>query len=123
MKDFGEKEPFERKAARRGGLAKRVFVFFSLFVMVGFVFSAMSPKARGAVVLIDDFEDVSDWSGLTAEQTTVQQGNGAGGWLDTVAVNSVGKEFSPPLDLSESTHFGVWIHSAVASGARIQVFC
>jgi hypothetical protein len=121
MKDFLGKGMSERKADRSGGLAERVFVFFSLFVIVGFVFSALVPKAWAAVVVIDDFEDVSDWSGLTAEQTTVQQGTGAGGWLDTVAVTSVGKDFSPPLDLSGVTHFGVWIHSAVANGARIQI--
>lgn len=88
------------------------------FVVVGL---AWTSTARAASVVIDDFEDVSDWSGLSAETSEVRQGSGAGRWADVVAQTSVRKEFGSPQDLSSYSHFGFWLYSTVANGQTLQL--
>ncbi len=77
--------------------------------------------AQGATLVLEDFEDVSDWSGLQAETTLVQQGAGAGRWPDVVDRTVIGVDFDPPLDLSAYDHVGFWLYSAVANGQQLQV--
>ena len=103
---------------RRPQHAIRAFVFL---LCLGVVAVGTGGVAHGAVVEVEDFEDLGDCFGFTPEAGLVQEGTGAGGWPDTVAVTSVGKNFSSPMDLSSMTHFGVWIHSSAANGARIQI--
>ncbi len=79
-----------------------------------------SPHARAATLVIEDFEDVSDWSGLQPETGLVQEGSGAGRWPDTVARTSIHRDFDPPLDLSAYDHLGLWVYSAAANGAELQ---
>ena len=83
--------------------------------------SLAAPLAARADVLIDDFEDVSDWSGLDPEVTTVHRGAGAGRWDDHVAQGSIRKTLAAPLDASGASHLQLWLHSAVANGAAIEV--
>lgn len=78
-------------------------------------------ESKGAPLVIDDFEDVSDWSGLALETGLVREGAGAGRWADTVARTSIRRSFEPPLDLSSQDHVGLWLHSAVANGAELQL--
>jgi MYXO-CTERM domain-containing protein len=78
-------------------------------------------RAALADVVVDDFEDVSDWSGLDAEASTVHGGAGAGRWDDHVATTSVSKEFASPVDASGEAFFDFWAHSSVANGALIQI--
>ena len=82
---------------------------------------APGPHVQGAPLVIEDFEDVTDWSGLAAEPSLVQEGAGAGRWADTVARTSIGRSFDPPLDLGAQDHVGFWLHSAVANGADLQL--
>jgi len=83
---------------------------------------ALMPRpSHAAETVLDDFDDVSDWNGLTAETNLVQEGSGAGRWADTVSQTSVAKDFTTPLDLSSTTHLGFWLHSAVANGAELQL--
>ncbi len=77
--------------------------------------------AGAAPRVLEDFEDVSDWSGLERETAIVRVGTAAGRWRDTVQTTSVRKDFDPPLDLSETDHIGFWLYSAAANGAGIQV--
>lgn len=91
-------------------------VFTTLWLL-----AAGAPGAWGAPLVIEDFEDVTDWSGLTLETSLVMEGAGAGRWADTVARTSIRRSFDPPLDLSTRDHLGFWLHSAVANGAELQL--
>ncbi|MDZ4064141.1 MAG: hypothetical protein U1E22_05670, partial [Coriobacteriia bacterium] len=70
---------------------------------------------------LDDFEDISDWSGLTAESTLVHNGSGAGRWGDQVNRPTARKSFTPPLDASAQSHLQVWLYSQVANGALVEL--
>jgi hypothetical protein len=72
-------------------------------------------------ILIDDFEDVSDWRGLARDDTLAMEGSASGLWADTVATTSVRKDFDPPLDFSPYGIFAVWIYSHAANGAQMQL--
>lgn len=74
-----------------------------------------------ADILIDDFEDVSDWRGLDRETATVHGGSAAGRWDDHVGTTGVSKDFGAPLDASAEAHLQVWIWSAAANGAQIEL--
>jgi MYXO-CTERM domain-containing protein len=78
-------------------------------------------RTASADVGIEDFEDVSDWTGLTLSTATVAEGAGAGAWLDHVAVGSVRRAFTTPLDLSASDAIVLWLHSARANGAELEL--
>ncbi|HEY3447788.1 MAG TPA: alginate lyase family protein [Myxococcales bacterium] len=83
---------------------------------------ALAPSlALGAAVPVDDFESVTDWSGLTAETATVRQGAGAGRWADHVAKPTARKAFAAPLDASAAHNLDFWCWSAVANGAGIEL--
>jgi len=79
------------------------------------------PAAMADALVIEDFEDVSDWTGLTLETSLVQVGNGAGRWSDTVGTTSIRRNFDPPLDLSGRDHIGFWLYSVQANGAGLQL--
>ncbi len=81
----------------------------------------LSPRILADTLVIDDFEDVSDWVGLTLETNLVQEGNGAGRWSNTVDTTSIHRSFDPPLDLSGKNHIGFWLYSASANGAGLQL--
>lgn len=80
-----------------------------------------APMAQGATLILEDFEDVSDWHGVQAETVLVRSGSGAGRWPDVVDRTSISVDFDPPLDLSAYDHVGFWLHSAVANGQQLQV--
>ncbi|MBW2523805.1 MAG: alginate lyase family protein, partial [Deltaproteobacteria bacterium] len=104
---------------RRSPPRVRCSLLAALLALVGV--SGWSTTARAAAVVVEDFEDVSDWNGLEAESTLVQQGSGAGHWPDVVDRTSIRKQFDPPLDLSGPDHLGFWMHSAVANGQTMQL--
>ncbi len=81
----------------------------------------VGPAAWADALVIEDFEDVSDWTGLSLETNLVQVGNGAGRWSDTVGTTSIRRSFDPPLDLSGRDHIGFWLYSAQANGAGLQL--
>lgn len=74
-----------------------------------------------ADIVVDDFEDVSDWSGLQPEASEVHSGNGAGRWDEHVERSTARKAFSPALDASAQAHFQVWVFSAKANGALVEL--
>jgi MYXO-CTERM domain-containing protein len=80
---------------------------------------AAAPAA--ADILVDDFEDVSDWRGLDRETTTVHGGAAAGRWDDHLGTTGVSKTFAAPLDASAEAHLQLWIWSATANGAQIEL--
>lgn len=82
---------------------------------------SLIPQVAFADQLIDDFEDISGWSGLQLETQEVHSGQGAGRWENTVEQQTVRKSFSPALDLSEKDHFRAWIYSENANDARISL--
>jgi hypothetical protein len=65
----------------------------SLLAVATFIVS--SPAF--ADILVDDFEDVSDWSGLQPETSEVHSGTRAGRWDDHVNRSTARKAFSPAL--------------------------
>jgi len=79
------------------------------------------PAPAAADILIDDFEDVSDWRGLDRETATVHGGAAAGRWDDHVGTTGISKAFAAPLDASAEAHLQVWIWSAAANGAVIEL--
>ena len=89
----------------------------SLLAVAAFLVS--SPAF--ADILVDDFEDVSDWSGLQAETSEVHSGTRAGRWDDHVTRSTARKAFSPALDASAQHHLQVWLYSAKANGALIEL--
>ena len=78
-------------------------------------------RSARADILIDDFEDVSDWSNLVAETTEVHAGAGAGRWEDHVAHASIKKAFTPALDTTAEHLLQFWIYSGTANGALIEL--
>ncbi|MBN2498778.1 MAG: heparinase II/III family protein [Deltaproteobacteria bacterium] len=74
-----------------------------------------------AEIGIDDFEDVSDWSGLDRDAGLAVEGSASGRWDDHPGQTSISKRFSTPLDASAEDSLSVWIHSAVANGAQIEL--
>ena len=81
----------------------------------------LTTSSATADILVDDFEDVSDWSGLTVETTEVHSGSGAGRWDDHVAQTSVRKLFVPAIDASSEHHLQFWMYSGKANGALIEL--
>ncbi len=79
------------------------------------------PATARADVQIDDFEDVSDWSGLALDATIFNEGAHSGLWDDHVSQTSVRKTFATPLDLSAADLLVLWVHSEVANGALIEL--
>ncbi|MCX7944606.1 MAG: heparinase II/III family protein, partial [Deltaproteobacteria bacterium] len=72
-------------------------------------------------IIVDDFEDVSDWMGLERDDALKMEGNYSGLWKDTVAVKRIRKNFSPPFDLNGYDFLGFWAHSEKANGAKLQI--
>ena len=72
-----------------------------------------------AEIVIDDFEDVSDWSGLDRDTGLFVEGSSSGRWDDHPGQTAVSKTFGTPLDASAEDTVSVWIHSEVANGALI----
>ncbi len=71
------------------------------------------------IVLVDDFEAVDDWTGLTLETDIVYHGDGAGRWDDHLQQTHIAKSFDPPLDASQMRFFECWLYSGEANGAEI----
>lgn len=92
-----------------------------IFLLSVILWAVLCAPMSAATILIDDFEEVSDWTNLAPESTTVQEGSGAGRWADTVSNISIRKEFASPLDLTSTTHVGFWLFSEVANDAGIIV--
>ncbi|MBN1770442.1 MAG: heparinase II/III family protein [Deltaproteobacteria bacterium] len=93
---------------------------FARFVALLAGFAGFAGPAA-ADILVDDFEDVSDWRGLDRETAIVHGGAAAGRWDDHVGTTGVSKDFAPPLDASGEAHLQVWLWSAVANGAQIDL--
>jgi hypothetical protein len=108
---MGSKQPVIPGRGPGACLTAAAAIFFIL---------AFTVPAAGQV-LIDDFEDVSDWSGLARDTTLVMEGSASGLWSDTVGTTAVRKDFAPPLDASPYGVFAVWIHSHAANGAQLQL--
>ncbi|MGB1252678.1 MAG: heparinase II/III domain-containing protein, partial [Candidatus Promineifilaceae bacterium] len=72
-------------------------------------------------LLIDNFENVSDWISLTLETTTITQTGNAGRWDNHVSNKSIRKTFAQPMDVSEADRVQFWMHSAVANNALIEL--
>lgn len=86
-----------------------------------FLALVLFTRVAGGQIVIDDFEDVSDWSGLTRDATIVMEGSSSGLWSDTVGTTGVRKNFSPAMDFSSYSIFAVWVYSHVANGAGLQL--
>jgi hypothetical protein len=82
---------------------------------------ASTARAARADVVVDDFEDVSDWTGVSPESTIVHDGHGAGRWDDHVHRPSIKKLFPVPIDVSSQKHLQAWLYSAVANDADVQI--
>ena len=82
---------------------------------------ALVAAPAAADILVDDFEDVSDWRGLDRETATVHGGAAAGRWDDHLGTTGISKTFAAPLDASAEAHLQVWIWSGVANGAQIEL--
>lgn len=83
------------------------------------VFAIAGPA--WADILVDDFEDVSDWTGLTLETVEVHGGSGAGRWEDHENQGSVRKAYTPALDASGEGHLQFWIFSGSANDAPVEL--
>jgi hypothetical protein len=75
--------------------------------------------APNNIILIDDFEAVDDWNGMTLETDIVYHGAGAGRWDDHLQQTYITKSFDPPLDASQMRFFECWLYSGEANGAEI----
>lgn len=106
--------------------------FISL--LVGFLLlCAHSVTPAHADILIDDFEDVSDWIGLDLDTEIVHNGTAAGRWDDQGSKGDIRQHFilktflSPtsgtamPIDASGMKTVNFWMYSAVANDAQIEL--
>jgi hypothetical protein len=91
----------------------------SAFAASATIAIALSARAAAADVLVDDFEDVSDWTGLTKETQTVHDGAAAGRWGDQLKNAAAQKKLAPPLDVTGAAHLRFWAWSAKPNGAAI----
>ena len=122
MPDSRLTRPARHRAGRRDLLALIVIVIMTMVVFrVPRGAAAITAAADGGAILVDDFEDVSDWSGLRPEQTIVRVGSGAGRWDDHLATKMIIKRFPEPLDVSSAGHLQFWMYSAQANGAKIEL--
>lgn len=101
----------------------------ALLVMVGGVaivwivwggYGHADSGATATGMLIEDFEEVTDWDGLRLETDLVRNGRGSGRWDDHRTQPSIKKVFTEPLDVSSMDHVQLWIYSGVANGAQIE---
>lgn len=76
-------------------------------------------RGGAPLLLIDDFEQGSDWSGLKVETELVQSGAHAGRWDQHLSTPTLQKEFSTPLDASQMDQLQFWAYSGVANDATI----
>jgi uncharacterized repeat protein (TIGR01451 family) len=77
--------------------------------------------AARADVLVDDFENVSDWSNLTLETSLVHEGAGAGRWANQTTRTYTNKVFSTPINASSANFAQFWLYSEVANNALIEM--
>ncbi|CAG0927506.1 Alginate lyase [Thermoflexales bacterium] len=77
--------------------------------------------AANSTLIIDDFENVADWSGLTLETNIVHNGSGAGRWGNQLTTKSIRKVFSPTLNASNTNLLQFWLYSGVANNAPIEL--
>ncbi|HUU00384.1 MAG TPA: heparinase II/III family protein [Myxococcota bacterium] len=89
-----------------------------LSIVLACLLSALCARAE---ILIDDFEDVSDWSGLDADSSLAVEGASSGRWDDHPDQTGVSKTFATPLNAGAEDTLIVWIHSGVANGAQIEL--
>ena len=109
--------------------AKVFAVFLLLVALMGLIrpiqaariVSNSVPQLLSSSPIIDDFENVSDWSNLQAEAVIVHAGVAAGRWEDHPNKANIKKIFSPPLDASGSTHVQFWAYSSVANGGSAEL--
>ncbi len=80
----------------------------------------IAPTARADQVL-EDFEDISDWTGLDQDTQHVQQGSGSGRWDQMEEQTYIRHDFVSPIDASQETFLGLYLYSEQATGAKIQV--
>ncbi|MDP6933363.1 MAG: alginate lyase family protein, partial [Myxococcota bacterium] len=73
-----------------------------------------------ADTVVEDFEDVSDWSELQAEADTVLVGEGAGLWDDHETRTSIRRTFDEPLDASDAAFVSMLVWSQTATEAGLQ---
>ena len=72
-------------------------------------------------VTIEDFENTTNWIGITQEGSLVYVGTGSGHW-DNHPVNKVAsKTFTPMLDVSDSEYISVMLYSEVSNDAGINL--
>ncbi len=100
-----------------------IILSFHFALIFGLSFPhSLARAAESGKILIEDFEDISDWEiNISLERNNVIEGEGAGLWANTVKGPIIQKLFIPSLDLTEHTHLGFWLHSKVANGAQIQL--
>lgn len=78
-------------------------------------------NVEAADVVIDDFENISDWSGLTLNSATRLSGTSSGSWDNQTVKNQIRKNFSSPLDVSGTGFVQFWAYSGKANGALIEL--
>ena len=91
---------------------------FKRYIVIACLVPVLYARAD---ILIDDFEDVSDWSGLDLDASLSVEGSSSGLWDDHLNQTSVSKTFAAPLDASAEDTLSVWIHSDVANDALIEL--
>lgn len=77
--------------------------------------------ATPAEIVIDDFEDVTDWRGLDRDPDLHVEGAASGRWDQQTTCTAIRKNFPTVLDATGADALSVWMHSAVANGAQIEV--
>lgn len=74
-----------------------------------------------ADVVIDDFENIGDWGGLTLNSATRLSGTSSGSWDNQTAKNQIRKNFLTPLDVSGTGFVQFWAYSGKANNALIEL--
>ncbi|MGD7009993.1 heparinase II/III domain-containing protein [Metabacillus sp. 84] len=108
-----------------------VILLSLLLLMPGWPASAeenVPPKEENheeAQLVIEDFEDVSQWRGLTSEQEVVHEGSFSGRWNITDPVSGkwmkAVETSAIPADWSSYDSLNLWVHSEKATNDRIYV--
>jgi hypothetical protein len=90
-------------------------------VIAGAAIGLMAVSPVRADILIDGFEDVTDWVGLDLDTTIAHEGSASGRWDDQATQRTVRKDYASPLNASSADAVHLWLHSATANGAWIQL--
>lgn len=90
-------------------------------VLILLIFPLHAENVWATNIVIDDFENVSDWTGLSLDTATKLSGASSGNWDNQTVKTGIQKKFISPIDASAAGFVQFWAYSGKANGALIDL--